>query len=228
MIVTSLIDRADGYFDADGVRRDDGYFYKDELAAYGEFGLTDTYTLIGRVAWQHVDQRFGLNRDSAQGFAASELGLRRALVERDHQVLSGQVSLFLPGDGENVSNQPLGTGEISSELRLLAGQALGEAGFADVQLAYRQRNGEFLDEVRLDGTLGWSVHPDWQVIASVQSVFSAGEAQPGIPEFFQIKAQASVVWTWGDIDIELGGYVTPAGESALDERALFLSTWRRF
>ena len=61
-------------------------------------------------------------------------------------ILSGQVSVLLPGSGENVSNQPLGSGETAWEVRGLWGHHFGAGQFADLQLAHRWRGGEDLNE----------------------------------------------------------------------------------
>ena len=54
LIVTTLADRAERSYDADRQSIDDGYFHKDETAAYVEYGLTDIDTLVARLAWQDV------------------------------------------------------------------------------------------------------------------------------------------------------------------------------
>ncbi len=228
LILTQLLDRAEGYFDQDGVRQAEGFFYKDEVAAYVEYGLSDDYTLVTRLAWQSVEQSFGGAYDQASGLAASELAVRRALWRRNNEILSAQLGLFLPGEGENIANQPLGDGDLSGEVRLLAGRGFSSGGFSELQLAYRQRGGRYLDEWRLDAGIGAPVRENLMAMVSAYSVWSAEAARPGVPEFQQTKIQMSAVIGWGDLDVEIGGFFTPTGESALDERALFLSVWRRF
>lgn len=228
LIITSLADRADGYFDATGARQSDGFFYKDEIAVYGEYGLNETYTVLARLAWQDVEQSFGQNYDQAEGVAASQLGLRRLLLARDRNVISVQGSVFLPGSGENIANQPLGEGERGYELRVLGGRSFGGQSFGDVQLAYRARDGRFLDEIHLDTGFGFGLTEIWRVGVSSFSVWSIESARPGVPAFEQHKLQFSLLRRGENFDVEIGLMATPAGESALDERALFLSTWRRF
>ena len=228
MITTTLFDRADLSFDDAGARRDDGYFYKDELALYLEYGLTDRFTLVARAAWQTVERRSGLDRDSAQGFAATEIGLRGALYADDRQIVSLQAMAILPGEGENISNQPLGEGGNAWEIRALWGANPGDALFADAQLAYRQREGVFSDEARLDLTLGWQPARRWHVLAQEFSVWSLEAARPGIHEFEQHKLQLSVGREFGAVEYHLGASVTPAGRNTIEERAVFVSVWRRF
>ncbi len=228
LILTNLVDRADGYFDADRQRQSGGHFYKDELAAYIEYGATDRVTLVGRFAWQNVDQLSGGRRDAAQGFSASELGVRALIWRRDDWVVSGQLSHFVPGEGENVTNQPLGQGEGAFDLRLLVGRALPRDGFLDVQLAHRARDGRYLDEWRMDTSLGFAISERWSAMVQSYSVWSAEETRPGLPEFDQHKLQFSVLRTVGEVDYQIGVILTPSGRNALDERAAVLSVWRRF
>ncbi|SDM56295.1 hypothetical protein [Maricaulis salignorans] len=228
MITTTLFDRADLSFDDAGERRDDGYFYKDELALYLEYGLSDRFTLVSRAAWQTVERRRGPDFDSAQGFAATEIGLRGALYSSARQVVSLQAMAVLPGEGENISNQPLGDGGNAWEVRALWGANVADDGFADAQLAYRQRDGVYSDEARLDLTLGWQPARRWHVLAQSFSVWSLDAARPGAPEFEQHKLQVSVGREFGAVECHLGATMTPSGRNTIEERALFVSVWRRF
>ena len=166
--------------------------------------------------------------DSAEGLSATELGLRRSIYRNGGSVLALQGMVFLPGEGENISNQPLGDGGNAWEARALWGQNLPGDLFADAQLGYRWREGRFQDEARLDLTLGWQPAVDWHVLAQGFSVWSAEDARPGLPEFRQHKLQVSVGRQIGTLEYHLGVVFTPAGQNTIDERSVFLSVWRRF
>lgn len=228
MITTTLLDRAELSFGPNGERRDDGYFYKDELALYLEYGLTDRFTLVSRAAWQTVERRNGPDFDSAQGFAATEFGLRRVLYLDGGQVLSLQAMAILPGAGENISDQPLGDGGNAWEARGLWGGNLTRNLFADAQLAYRWRDGLYADEARLDLTLGWQPADAWQVLVQGFSVWSLDAVQPHVRPFEQHKVQLSIGREIGEMEYHLGAVLTPAGRNTIEEHALFLSVWRRF
>lgn len=207
---------------------DDGYFHKTETAAYLEYGLTARLTGVARIAWQQVEQRRGASFDAASGLAASELGLRAGLWTRKADVVSLQVTALVPGAGENVSNRPLGSGSGAWELRGLWGRSLGPGRFVDVQLAHRWRAAPDLDEVRLDLTWGWQPAARWRVLAQAFSVWSVGDERPGRPDFDQHKLQVSVGRAIAGLEYHAGVFVTPAGRNTLDERAVFVSVWRRF
>jgi hypothetical protein len=227
-ILTTLIDRADRSLDSQGKGDDDSYFYKDELSLFAEYGLSERFTLTGRVAWQTVRRQNGPNFDSAQGFSSSEIGLRGVVWEQDQSIISLQALALIPGAGQNVSNQPLGDGDQAWEARLLWGQSWSNTLFSDLQWAHRWRGEADLDEQRLDTTLGWRPRPGWLVLVQSFSVWSAEPARPGAPEFNQHKFQISVGRTVRGVDYHIGGFITPAGQNTIDERAVFFSAWRRF
>ena len=228
LIVTTLLDRADRRYGPDGARVDDGYFHKDETSAYLEYGVTARLTGVARLAWQSVDRRQGESVDTASGLAASELGLRAGLWRSARQVATLQVMALVPGAGENVSNRPLGEGGSAWEVRGLWGRSLGGSQFADIQLAHRWREAPDLDEVRLDATWGWRPAPRWQVLAQSFSVWNVEAERPGRPDFNQHKLQLSIGREIAGTQYHAGVFATPAGRNTLDERAVFLSVWRRF
>lgn len=198
------------------------------MAFYVEYGLDDRFTLIGRMAWQNVSRRSGPDEDSASGLSASEFGARAQLWQDDARTLALQATALIPGQGENVSNRPLGSGGQAAEIRLLAGQSWGRAVFVDSQIAYRWRDGIDLDEARLDLTLGWRPDAHWLVLAQTFSVVSVQPGRAGAPDFDQHKLQMSVGREWGGVEYRLGGFITPSGRNSIEERAIFISTWRRF
>ncbi|WP_291842242.1 hypothetical protein [Maricaulis sp.] len=228
LIVTSLIDRADTAYDADRRRADDGYFYKDETAAYVEYGLTARDTLVARIAWQDVRRQRGPSRDAAQGLSASEVAWRRQVWRSGPMIASLQATALIPGRGENVSNQAFGSGEMAAEIRSLLGRSVGERGFAEAQAAWRWRDGDYLDEARFDLTAGWRLTDRWQVLAQSFSVWSVESDRPGARSFDQHKVQLSVSREMGRQTWQLGASLTPSGRNAIDQRAVFLSVWRRF
>ena len=228
MILTTLIDRAETSFDASGQTVDDGYFHKDETAAYLEYGVTRRDTLVARLAWQDVRRLRGASFDQAQGLSASEIGWRREVWRGTRSVASLQLTALIPGQGENVSNQAFGSGEMAAEVRALAGRSLGDHAFLEAQSAWRWRDGAYLDEARLDLTAGWRPSERWQILAQSFSAWSAEPSRPGAPEFEQHKLQLSVSREFGRQTVQLGASMTPAGRNAINQDAVFLSVWRRF
>ncbi|WP_323763116.1 hypothetical protein [Maricaulis sp.] len=228
LIVTSLVDRADHAYDGNRDSVDDGYFHKDETSAYVEYGLSNVDTLVARLAWQDVRRLRGASHDEAQGLSASEVGWRRVVWRSDRSLVAGQLTALIPGQGENVSNQAFGSGEMAAEIRALAGRSFGDRVFVEGQLAWRWRDGDELDEARLDLTAGWRPADRWQVMAQSFSVWSAERDHPGARSFDQHKLQVSVSRRIGRQTYQLGASITPTGRNAIDQRAVFLAVWRRF
>jgi hypothetical protein len=228
IIITSLVDRADHAYDNDRQRRDDGYFHKDETAAFIEYGLSARDTLVARIAWQDVRRLRDASYDQAQGLSASEIGWRRRLWQGERLVLSAQIAALIPGQGENVSNQAFGSGDMAADLRGLVGRSFGERGFAEAQLAWRWRDGPWLDEARFDLTAGWRLTERWQVLAQSFSVWSVETDRVGARSYDQHKLQLSISRDLGRQTVQIGGSITPSGRNAIEQRALFMSVWRRF
>lgn len=227
-IITTLYDRADRSRGNDREIVDDGYFYKDEISLYAELGISDRLTAVARIAWQDVRRRDGIDFDNATGLSASELGMRWATIQNNNSVISLQATALIPGQGENVSNRPLGDGGQAWEIRALWGLAFSETVFTDTQLAYRWRDAANLDEARLDATIGWRPRENWLLMGQAFAVTSAETGRPGRPAFDQLKLQVSAGRQVGRAEYHLGVFATPAGRNTIEERAVFLSVWRRF
>lgn len=230
-ISTVLVNRSNAAFDGDGAVIADRIFYKDEASQYGEIGLSDQTTLVTRLAWQTVRLRSGPNSDSAEGLGASEIGLRRQLHTAGPYVVSSQLSVLIPGEGENLSNQPLGEGGWASDLRLLAGRSLDEGvfdGFVDAQLGWRWRDGTRLDEARLDLTWGQALASRIDLLLQSHSVWSVEGGRGVQSSFAQHKLSASLLVEWQGRRLQAGLSTTPFGRNSHRERAVFLSVWRRF
>lgn len=166
--------------------------------------------------------------DAAHGLAASEAGARLRVWQGGQAIASVQLSVILPGGGENVADRPLGDGGLGAEARLLAGYSPRQAVFVEVQPAYRWRDDGFLDEARLDLTAGWRPRPDMLLMVQGFSTWSASDPIIGQRHFAQHKVQASAGFVTRFGELHIGGYFTPAGRNAIDERAVFAALWQRF
>ncbi len=218
---------AERAYDAAGDDAFDAEFRKIETSVFAEYGLTSRITLVGRIAYQDVEAGV----DSVRAFAATEIGARRLLARWRGGVVSAQLLGVFPGGGENVFNQHLGVGESGAEARLMAGRGWGDAqrgGFAEAQLGYRWRAGDDADEARLDVTAGWRIDGDWMIMG--QSFSAWGLDGPAVqPDYESHRAQVSVVRrlnaSWS---LQAGGLGTYSGRDVIQERAVFLTLWRRY
>lgn len=207
-------------------------FEKFESAIFLEYGLTSHWTLVARPAAQSVRLRTGATVDEAQGYAASELSLRRALPGLGQWVLAVQTGLFIPGNVENGFDKPLGESGLDWEARLLAGRPLhigGRHGFADLQIAWRQRSRDAGNEVRIDGTLGANVSRRVQVHLQSFTIIGRPSTSPGIRTVDSLKGQFSTVWFFrADQGLQISFSRALAGRNVVRDSGVTLGWWRRF
>lgn len=228
-ISQGLYYRSEGGFDDRGLEVPEARFQKLAWSTYGEYGLTDRWTLGGEVRAEA----------SASGETAGQLGaftpgdidvfVRRSLWRSGRFVASGQALAKLPFayDGE-VAMAP-GAGQTDLEARLLAGagwRVLGRGTFSNLEVAWRHRLGAPSDEVRLDASMGVDVLRRSQVIVGLAAIESLGE---GRGSFSQTKAKGSFVWGLGrSFSLEAGAYAEIEGERiGLGEGAFLALWWRR-
>jgi hypothetical protein len=73
--------------------------------------------------------------------------------------------------------------------------------------------------------VGW----DTQAVLQNFNVVSDGSGSPPFAYYRYHKLALSAVHPlWGDFSIQLGGFVSPAGQNALQEHGLFTAVWARF
>lgn len=244
-IFTYTFDAADARLNNDGEEVDGFRFRKHELSAYVEYGLTRRISLVGKPVIQRISsEQPGLARETATGFGGSELGARLFLGRSGPFVASVQASALIPGVGENAPDAPLGEGGFGGEARLLLGADWGwrkRGGFAELQVAYRDRAESLSSEARVDATLGLRVSQDWLWLAQSFSFWSTQAAPPsqdvqpvigaddGSQFFHSHRVQLSGVRrlnpSWS---VQAGGFATVSGRNVIDERAGFVSLWRRY
>lgn len=231
VIVSYTAARADDGFDPDANLTRNLAFAKDEWAVFVEHGLTPRLTLVARPAYQWLELEEGLGRDVADGWAASQVGLRAAAWRRadGRAVASIQAAAFAPGTGENAFTARFGAGDPGAELRALAGLSWGGPmpGFVDAQTAVRQYGGETdTRELHADVTAGLHLSPKWTLTAQTFSVWGEPNAQNGGDEFARHKVQlASRRAISSRVSFELAAYDTLAGRTAVADHGVTAAVW---
>lgn len=219
-------------FDNKGRARVDLSFQKYENSVFIEYGLTSNLTLVARPAFQDVRLRTGDVIDEAQGFGATELSLRRLVHGGKKWVISGQAGVFVAGSVENGFDRPLGEKGLDWEVRALAGRSLnwlGQPGFVDLQLGFRERARGSGNEIRFDATYGTYVTPRLQIL--LQSFFVAGipSTRATIRTTDSVKAQLGGVWFINDTNgLQLSLARTFLGRNVVRDTGVTLSWWKRF
>lgn len=205
---------------------------KTEYSFYGEYGLTSRITLIGRIAFQSLEETRPPGEDEALANAlfaigGTEAAVRMRLASHERWMLSGQVLTTFRAGGENRTNARFGTGGGDVELRGLLGRSIGEDGFADLQIAVRDRADRSAAEWRMDIALGTAITDRWRVMAQTFSLYA--EARADAAGYDGHRAQLSVVYDMpSGFSVSLAALGTLSARNLAEERAALVSLWRRF
>lgn len=243
LILNALYYRADDTFTKGGHRRafaNDGAFTKWELNPYLEYGLRNDLTLVFDTFLRHVEfsDRFGSDRNF--GLADPELGLRYRLSAPEAKtVWSVQALMKFPVDTSG-GTPPLGNDQVDAELRLLVGRdfSLGSRrAFWNVEVAYRFRDEEPADEVRLDATLGYYLTSDWLILGQFFGIRGLRNGSPistaGNPtvetDYDLYKGQFSVVYEVAPpVRLQVGYTRDLAGRNTGAGHGALFALWFRF
>ncbi len=228
-IATGLYTRADTEFDDARDPSGSVDFKKATGSVFGEYGLTDIFTLIGAG-------EYGSDGDGA-GFsdpAVLELlvGGRLRLWQEAGFVVSTQFSALVDDATDALRGRIIGWDAPAIEVRALAGYGF-ELGvwpaFVDLEAGYRYRIGDRVpDELRLDATFGVRPLEKVQLLFQDFSTISAREPDD-VDGYDYHKLQGSVVYDLSqNWSVQTGGFATVAGRSALRERGAIAAVWYRF
>ncbi len=159
--------------------------------------------------------------------------MRRVLsYRRKGWVLSGQAGAFIPGSVENGFDKPLGQRGMDWEVRALAGRSFQLAqrhGFADVQIAFRERSHGSGNEVRLDTTLGRMMANRMQFLIQSNIVVGLPSARENIRTVDSIKGQVSAIWYFTHIyGVQFSVAKTLVGRNVVNDTGFTVGLWRRF
>lgn len=226
LIVTASWHRLDAAHD--GAR-----LHKREAAFYGEYGLTQRFTLVGRVAFQDFRQEVRAGDKSLKlafsTIGGSELGVRAHLVAHERWSGSLQLSSTLPSPGENRPNSARGDGGGDVEVRALLGRSIGRDGFGEIQLALREREGEDGNEIRIDTAFGWPLTDLFRMHVQTYSVWSNEIDTTRFEPFSGHRVELSLLASLGQGRYaQFGALTTVREDNMAEEFALMAGVWHRF
>jgi len=195
-----------------------------------EYGLTDYLTLFATPDYVMAHVRpavLALQNVRNSSFE----GGARLLLDGRHGKLSLQGSYKTAGafdlSAHNTSGSPTSGRQI--ELRLLYGTSFklfGRDGFVDLQAGQRWVAAPRPNETPIDLTAGLWITPNWMVMAQSFNIVSAGDAKPPYTYYRSHKIEVSLVQKlsrhWS---LQVGAFVSPAGQNALVERGVQVSLW---
>lgn len=218
----------------------DGKFTKLELNPYIEYGLRDDLTLVLNLFARRVEFSNNFGSDANFGVADPEIALRyRLSAPESLTVWSVQGLIKLPVAAPH-GTPPLGNEQTDVEGRLLVGRSFSIGprwAYWDLEVAYRFRDEEPADEIRLDATLGVSLTERWLVIGQFFGIRGlrngtpiATHNNPTIdPNFDLYKAQLSVVYTLTKtVRLQVGYLRDLAGRNTGAGQAALFAVWFRF
>ncbi len=148
---------------------DDATFSDGGVSGYGEYGVTRKLTILGRLPFRRLsserkvlggayfDEK--IEREITSGFGDLDIGARYGLGFSPLTVsVQGGMKFPLgydatPDDG----GPPLGTGEVDSDIRILAGRGFSSwPVYLSGGIGYRLRGGSYHDEWLYEGEIGLS------------------------------------------------------------------------
>jgi len=206
-------------FDARGAIRRSGTFAKSSLDVHASHGLSDRLALVGQLSSAQLQADVAVPPETHWSGLA---GVRGRLWTDGATILSSQVLL-------GAAKESRGAG-FAADARLLLGRSfsLGTMpGFADLQFGYRRNAPGARPELRLDGTFGLWLHPNWLALGQIFATHGLREGAQ--PPAFRVKASLGLVWRISDRwSAQVAGFTTLVGRDAGRESGVALSLWRRF
>lgn len=193
----------------------------ENLSVFVEHGLTPRLTLQGKAGLTR-------GRDPAVDYSGRgpvEVGLRWAVRRTDNSSLAVYLGAGEAGAGRAAGYAAPGQGSLDLEARVFYGRSAtlgGKPVFVDLQAARLRREG-LADETRFDATLGLRPDDDWLVLAQTY----AGQADRSPVRSRWLKAEFSVVRSFGDWSVQGGWRDTIAGRDTARDRGVVLALWRR-
>ncbi|HVV63998.1 MAG TPA: hypothetical protein VHC42_00895 [Rhizomicrobium sp.] len=205
-------------------------FNKSYMKNLIEYGWSDRLTLFAVTDYVVADARWAQETPIHARDASAEAGLRYRVTDR-FGVWSVQASYKAAGPFD-LSNSIEPDPARIEEVRLLYGagfKLFGLDGFGDIEAAQRWITHPRPDETAIDLTAGLWLGPKTMVMLQNFNIVSAGDARPPYGYFRTHKLELSLVRRlterWA---VQLGGFISPAGQNSLVEQGVSISLWTRF
>jgi protein XagA len=217
LILTTRFYATVNYFDGQGnLQAKRGRYRKREVQQYGEYGLSDVWTLGANVAYSSAKDvtradAFALGDDPAasdrsisiSGLNRAELFARYQLYRDDVYAFAVQPLVALPP--WYVRNQPDGipADPMEAELAVLGGRnfsLFGQSHYADFATAYRVRGQSLNDQLRFHAAIGlnlnerWTLLPEFDHTQNLGGITFATTTITGQNDYDLSKAQLSVLY----------------------------------
>lgn len=226
-IVDYTLDSGTDYFDGRGRLAPARSYSKSELAAYVEYGATDSLTLIARPSLDDI--RIGApDAGRYRGLGEGTVGAQWQALAFGPAVLAVQGTFTLPGSISRSNPALVGNTSREGDLRVLAGAnlPLPFRPFLDLQASYRLRSGGAAAEGHADATVGF--YPTDRLLVLLQS-FTTVPVGPGDLRSRSTRVAATGVYAltqaWA---LQFGAFTTASGRDALHGRGFTAGVWHYF
>lgn len=215
-------------------------FVKYSVRTLIQYGLKETLTISFEPVLDRIEIGFEGDKSVEKGLNSTGIGTRTRLLDYGTHVISAQSTIYVPGQLETTESTILSLSGWDFDTRLLYG---GSANikfwkfdwpmFWDLQLGYRLRSDDPLNEYHGDFTYGINLRDKTQLLIQSFNILSAGARDPSentaFSEFRFHKAQVSSVYELNRyMKVQLGGFSTVGGRNIIKEEGAFAALWLEF
>jgi hypothetical protein len=149
---------SDQTYQAKGNKKAAGPDFTDQtISLYNEYGFTDSFTGILTLNYKALDYDVAGIKSKESGLADAWVYLKKSILKEPF-VLSFQGGAKFPLGYDDQAIPPLGQGQIDVEERVLVGKSFYPLPlYANAEIGFRKRMGDYSDELpfRIEG--GWSI-----------------------------------------------------------------------
>lgn len=101
--------------------------------------------------------------------------------------------------------------------------------FVDLEAGERWIVGSRPNETPIDLTIGVHVTPQLMLLAQNFNIIAGGDAKPPYSYYRSHKGELSAVQhVWRGFSLQVGGFLSPAGQNALQEEGVSVAVWDTF
>jgi len=150
-------------------------FRNTNFNVYWEYGIQDNLTFFTTGSFSDLENRSNGVETSGSGIGDIDIGLRYRLVDGP-VIISAQGLFKAPYLYDEDSELPLGNGQEDFEGKLLFGKSFGDLGYGGLEVGYRFRTDDPVDEFRFLVEYGIDVSEDIYLRTKLDGIHAAGSS----------------------------------------------------
>ena len=175
---TNYLKGAVNYFDTSSRFGDEGVFENfsnTNFNVYWEHGVRDDLTFFATGSLTDLENRSNGVETSETGVGDIDLGLKYRLINGP-VIVSVQGLFKAPYLYDENSELPLGNGQEDFEGKILFGKSFGDLGYGGLELGYRVRTEDPVDEFRFLVEYGFDLSEDVYLRTKLDGIHAAGSS----------------------------------------------------